>query len=43
MTQTALVIDADILLWEACMGCEQPYDWGDDFWTLQGPAQLTTT
>ena len=39
MTQTALVIDADILLWESCMGCEQPYDWGDDFWTLHCDAR----
>lgn len=34
MTTTALVIDGDIFLWEACLGSEYSCHWGDDLWTL---------
>ena len=38
MTKTALVIDGDIFLWECCLSAEEPFDWGDDLWTLHADA-----
>lgn len=33
MKKTAL-IDGDVVLYEVTASCEQPWDWGDDMWTL---------
>ena len=31
---TTLLIDGDLFLYRACAAAEEPYDWGDDVWSL---------
>jgi len=38
MTKTIL-IDADIVLYQACCACEEATDWGNDIWTLVADAK----
>lgn len=34
-----ILIDADMIIYEACSSCEREVDWGDGLWTVQGDAQ----
>ncbi len=38
MTKTIL-IDADIVLYQACCACDEATDWGNDIWTLAADAK----
>ena len=35
LSQTILLIDADLYLYRACAAAEEEVDWGDDLWSLQ--------
>lgn len=39
MSKPHILIDGDILIYEACFGVEQPIHWGNDMWTLHADAR----